>query len=223
MRICRTARCSSRSPGRRVNYKDALATIRERPGRADLAARARHRPRREVVVERDPALPAGTEVLAHGYDLGVAHHGGYAEYARVPADWVVPLPDGLTRARGDGDRHRRLHRRAVGRAARARGLTPGDGPVLVTGATGGVGSVAVAILAELRLRGRRRSTGKADAGRLPARARRGRVIVARDELAERARPLERSAGRRAVDCVGGATLATSCARCATAARSRPAA
>ena len=38
----------------------------------------------------------GEEVLAHGYDLGVAHHGGYAEYARVPADWVVPLPDGLT-------------------------------------------------------------------------------------------------------------------------------
>src|SRR5438067_12815692 len=79
-----------------VNYKDALATTASGrvarisplvPG-IDLAG--------EVVASDDPALPPGTAVLAHGYDLGAAHHGGFAEYARVPGDWVVPLPRGLT-------------------------------------------------------------------------------------------------------------------------------
>src|SRR5205085_2560277 len=79
-----------------VNYKDALATVASGrvarisplvPG-IDLAG--------EVVASDDPTLPPGTAVLAHGYDLGVGHHGGYAEYARVPAEWVVPLPRGLT-------------------------------------------------------------------------------------------------------------------------------
>src|SRR4051812_14955331 len=78
-----------------VNYKDALATIPKGqvarispliPG-IDLAG---------VVEEGAGDFSAGDAVLAHGYDLGVAHHGGYAELARVPADWVVPLPSGLT-------------------------------------------------------------------------------------------------------------------------------
>ena len=78
-----------------VNYKDALATIAKGqvarisplvPG-IDLAG---------VVEEGAGEFSAGDAVLAHGYDLGVAHHGGYAEYARVPADWVVPLPSGLS-------------------------------------------------------------------------------------------------------------------------------
>ena len=75
-----------------VNYKDALATIPKGqvarisplvPG-IDLAG---------TVVE---GSGEGDEVLVHGYDLGVAHHGGYAEYARVPGEWVVPLPEGLS-------------------------------------------------------------------------------------------------------------------------------
>src|SRR5207248_10905465 len=115
----------------------------------------------EVVASDDPALPTGTAVLAHGYDLGAAHHGGFAEYARVPGDWVVPLPRGLTPREA----------MAIGTAGftaalsihrlEERGLVPADGPVLVTGATGGVGSTAVAILAE---RGYQvvASTGKAD-------------------------------------------------------------
>ena len=86
-------------------------------------------------------------MLAHGYDLGVAHHGGYAEYARVPAEWVVPLPDGLSRrqamAIGTAGFTAAL---AVARLER-HGVQPGDGPVLVTGATGGVGCTAVSILA----------------------------------------------------------------------------
>src|SRR5215218_3051427 len=78
-----------------VNYKDALATIPKGqvarisplvPG-IDLAG---------TVVEGGDGVSEGDAVLVHGYDLGVAHHGGYAEYARVPSDWVVPLPDGLS-------------------------------------------------------------------------------------------------------------------------------
>lgn len=79
-----------------VNYKDGLATIPKGkvarisplvPG-IDLAG--------EVIASEDEAIPVGAAVLAHGHDLGVARHGGYAEYQRVPAGWIVPLPAGLT-------------------------------------------------------------------------------------------------------------------------------
>jgi putative YhdH/YhfP family quinone oxidoreductase len=79
-----------------VNYKDALATIPDGkvarinpiiPG-IDLAG--------EVVASTDSSIVAGQQILAHGYDLGVARHGGYSEYTRLPADYVVPLPDGLS-------------------------------------------------------------------------------------------------------------------------------
>ena len=126
-----------------VNYKDALATIAKGqvarisplvPG-IDLAG---------TVVE---GPGEGDDVLVHGYDLGVAHHGGYAEYARVPGDWVVRLPDGMSHeqamAIGTAGFTAAL---AVARLER-HGVQAGDGPVLVTGATGGVGSTAVSILA----------------------------------------------------------------------------
>ncbi len=108
-----------------------------------------------------PTLAPGTEVLAHGGDLGVARHGGFARYARVPAGTALALPDGLSARQA----------MAIGTAGftaalsldqlEHHGLPPGDGPVLVTGASGGVGSFAVALLAA---RGYEvvASTGKAD-------------------------------------------------------------
>ena len=130
-----------------VNYKDSLAAradgkVARRypliPG-IDLAG--------TVVESADPRHRAGDQVLVHGYDLGVAHHGGDAELARVPADWLVPLPEGLTPRQA----------MAIGTAGYTAalsvvqlehlGLRPENGPVLVTGASGGVGSTAVAILA----------------------------------------------------------------------------
>src|SRR4051794_29106279 len=128
-----------------VNYKDALATIADGrvarispliPG-IDLAG--------EVIASEDAAIAVGTPVLAHGYDLGVARHGGYAAFTRLPADYVVPLPSGLT-ARTAMAVGTAGFTAAMSVAALERdGLQPGDGPVVVTGASGGVGSVAVAI------------------------------------------------------------------------------
>jgi acrylyl-CoA reductase (NADPH) len=188
-----------------VNYKDGLATIPNGkvarinpliPG-IDLAG--------EVVASEDPAIPVGSAVLAHGHDLGAARHGGYAEYQRIPAGWVVPLPAGLTP---------RLAM-AVGTAGftaalsvvrmEERGLAPSNGPVLVTGASGGVGSNAVGILAG---RGYEvwAATGKAgEADRLRGLGAAG--ILSREEVTtDSARPLESERWAGAVDCVGGATL-----------------
>lgn len=131
-----------------INYKDALAAtgagriIRRFPciGGVDLAGR--------VKASTDPRFKAGDEILATSYDIGVAHHGGYAEQARLPADWVVKLPPGLS-----------LHdAMALGTAGFTAGLavvrmehdglSPDKGPVVVSGATGGVGSIAIEILAK---------------------------------------------------------------------------
>ena len=75
-----------------VNYKDALAAHRRRQDHPALSADRRHRRRRDGRVERGLALPRRRPVLVTGYDLGVAHDGGYAGFVRVPADWVVPIP-----------------------------------------------------------------------------------------------------------------------------------
>jgi putative YhdH/YhfP family quinone oxidoreductase len=148
----------------------------------------------------------GTEVLAHGYDIGVARHGGYARFARVPAEWVVPLPDGLS-AREAMTLGTAGFTAGLGVLELAgRGVEPGDGAVLVTGATGGVGSVAVSILSRLGYEVAA-STGKADAADW-LRELGAAEVVDRDELVESSsRPLERQRWAGAIDSVGGATLA----------------
>jgi putative YhdH/YhfP family quinone oxidoreductase len=132
-----------------VNYKDALAAtgagriIRRFPcvGGIDLSG--------TVVESSDPRFRKGDAVIATSYDIGVAHDGGYGEYARVKADWVVPMPKGMSlfdaMALGTAGFTAGL---AVARMEHE-GLRPGAGPVAVTGATGGVGSIAVDILAGL--------------------------------------------------------------------------
>jgi putative YhdH/YhfP family quinone oxidoreductase len=188
-----------------VNYKDALAsTANGRVARIsplipgiDLAG--------EVIGSSSPSVGTGAAVLAHGYDLGVARHGGFGEYTRLPAGYVVPLPAGLS-ARDAMAIGTAGFTAAMSVAALERhGLKPGDGPVIVTGASGGVGSVAVAILAR---RGHEvwAATGKhSEEGRLRRLGARG--IVARDECtAASPRPLESARWAGAVDTVGAATL-----------------
>lgn len=187
-----------------VNYKDGLAVRPDGkvarispliPG-IDLAGR--------VVASDDPALGPGTPVLAHGYDLGVSRHGGYSEYQRVPAGWVVPLAPGFSTrdAMAIGTAGFTAALSVV--ALEDRGLQPDDGPVLVTGASGGVGGTALAILAE---RGYEvwAATGKPDeAERLRALGAAG--ILTRDEVTAQGRPLESERWAGAIDAVGAATL-----------------
>ena len=179
-----------------VNYKDALATI----------------PKGQVA-RISPLVPGidlagttseGEEVLAHGYDIGVAHHGGYAEYARLPREWIVPLPEGMSAkqamAIGTAGFTAAL---AVARLER-HGVAPGDGPVLVTGATGGVGSTAVSILAA---RGFEvvASSGKDARDYLQSLG--AAEVVSREDVAGDGKPLGKQRWAACVDSVGGEPLA----------------
>lgn len=189
-----------------VNYKDGLAT---QPGNkvaridplvpgVDLSG---------IVVASDSAdVAVGDGVIVHGHDLGVAHHGGFATFARVPAAWVVPLPAGLTlrdaMALGTAGYTAALSVHLL----EQRGLQPGEGPVLVTGATGGVGSTAVGMLAQ---RGYEvvAATGKPHQAEW-LRGLGATEIVGRDEvIGDPGRPLDKQRWAAAVDCVGGAMLA----------------
>jgi len=188
-----------------VNYKDALAAtgagriLRRFPltGGIDVAG--------AVVSSDDGRFNPGDLVLVTGYDLGVAHDGGFAEYVRVPGDWVVPLPEGLTPR----------HAMTLGTAGFTAGLSivelerndlkPGAGPVVVTGATGGVGSVAVAALAALGYQVTA-VTGKT-AEHEYLRSLGAAEILPREAIPTDARPLGKSTWAGAVDAVGGAVLA----------------
>jgi putative YhdH/YhfP family quinone oxidoreductase len=158
----------------------------------------------EVVHSDDPAITVGSEVLAHGYEIGVSRHGGYSEYQRVPAGWVVPLAPGLTPRDAMAIGTAGFTAGMSVAALEDRGLTPDDGPVLVTGASGGVGGTALAILAE---RGYEvwAVTGKPhEEARLRGLGASG--ILTRDEVAVEGKPLESERWAGAVDAVGAATL-----------------
>ena len=132
-----------------VNYKDALSAtgagriIRRFPciGGIDLAG--------TVEASSDAAFKPGDKVIAHSYDVGVAHHGGYAQKARMPASWLVPVPSGMTTF--DAMTYGTAGFTAAQAVHRMQhdGLHPAMGPVVVNGATGGVGMVAIEILAKL--------------------------------------------------------------------------
>lgn len=129
-----------------VNYKDALAltprggVVREYPlvPGIDLTG--------EVVESASAEFPIGAMVLAHGYDIGTGRHGGYAEYVRLPTDQVVALGR-LTPREGAAIGTAGFTAAMSVQALVRHGITPDDGPILVTGATGGVGSVSVDLLA----------------------------------------------------------------------------
>lgn len=189
-----------------INYKDALAAtgagkiIRRFPcvGGIDLSG--------TVIESSDSRFKPGDQVIATSFDIGVAHHGGYAEIARVPGDWVVPLPAGLSL----------YEAMALGTAGftaalgvvrmEENGLRPEKGPVIVTGATGGVGSLAIDMLARIgyhvvALTGKEseadylRSLGAAE------------VLLRQSLDLSRIRPLDRARWAGAVDNLGGDVLA----------------
>ncbi|MFC9893316.1 oxidoreductase [Nocardia sp. NPDC127579] len=189
-----------------ANFKDGLAVtegggvVRDYPivPGIDLAG--------EVVDSDDDHFAPGDLVVAHGYDIGVAHHGGFAEYARVPAEWVVKL-DGLTPREAAALGTAGFTAAMSVQELLNRGLTPSDGQVLVTGATGGVGSVALDILSGLGFEVVA-STGKTDAGELLSELGAAEVIGRLPEDPEaKLRPLSKARWSAAVDSVGGTSLA----------------
>ncbi len=191
-----------------VNYKDALATVVD-GGVARISPLVAGVDVGGVVVAVDGSadVAVGDHVIAHGYDIGVARHGAYAHYCRLPGNQVLRLPAGLTvqeaMAIGTAGFTAAQSVHALERA----GLRTDRGPILVTGATGGVGSTAVAMLAQRGFEVAA-STGKTDEHDY-LRSLGATTILDRAELAvDAARPLEKERWAGAVDCVGGTTLAT---------------
>jgi NADPH2:quinone reductase len=188
-----------------INYKDALAAtgkgkiLRRYPlvGGIDFAG--------VVESSEDPAVTPGTAVLVTGCALSETHDGGYAEYARVPAEWIIPLPPQLSA-------HDAM---ALGTAGFTAALaihlmerneqTPAGGPIVVTGATGGVGSLAIDMLAT---RGFEvvAVTGKAESAEYLKSLGAARVLL-RDEIDYGSKPLEAVQFGGAIDSVGGKVLA----------------
>lgn len=189
-----------------VNYKDALAAtgagriIRRYPciGGIDMAG--------TVAKSTDARFKEGDEVIATSYDIGVAHHGGYAEYGRVPADWVVPLPKGMSL----------FESMALGTAGytaalgvvrmEENGLQPANGRVIVSGATGGVGSIAIDILARLGYEVVALTGKESQADYLKGLGAKEVMLRASLDLA-RIKPLDKTLWAGAVDNLGGDVLA----------------
>ncbi|MCG8429376.1 MAG: oxidoreductase [Chromatiales bacterium] len=188
-----------------VNYKDALAgtgkgkILRSFPLNGGIDSCG------DVVDSSDPRFSNGDQVIVTSYGLSVYHNGGYSEYLRVPADWVVKLPDGLGP----------FEAMVLGTAGFTAGLAcyrmeqngqrPDQGPIIVTGATGGVGSLAIDIFSQ---RGYEvvAVSGKPEMSDYLKQIGAARVI-GRDEISPGQRPLEKGLWAGAVDNVGGEMLA----------------
>jgi len=189
-----------------VNYKDGLTITNKLP-----------------VVRRYPMIPGidlagivessehsgfgpGDAVVLNGWGIGETHLGGYAPRARVKSDWLVPLPDGLSPAQAMAIGTAGYTSMLCVMALERHGLTPDHGPALVTGAAGGVGSVAVALLRDLGWHVTA-STGRLEeAGYLKELG--AHEVIDRSELAKPAKPLGTERWAATVDSVGSTTLAT---------------
>lgn len=187
-----------------INYKDGLAlsptgrVLRSYPmvPGVDLAG--------TVLESTDSRFAKGSHVVVTGYDVGVAHPGGFAELARVPADWVMPLPEGLTTKEAMALGTAGMTAAMSVEALEHNGLRTDQGTVLVTGSTGGVGSTAVSMLAQLGYTVAA-STGKSSEHDF-LRALGATEFLSREDVsAESNRPMETERWAGAVDPVGGPT------------------
>lgn len=164
-----------------------------------------------VLESRNPAWKKGDRVLVNGYGLSERHWGGYSQKARMKPEWLIRVPDGLSleqvMAIGTAGYTAMLCVLAI----EDHGVKPGDGPVLVTGASGGVGSVAVMLLARLGYEVVA-STGRVAESKAFLEGLGASRLMGREELARDAAPLEAETWAAVVDCVGGKVLATAIAQ-----------
>ncbi len=193
-----------------INYKDALAITGKGPvvrnfpmvPGIDLAG--------EVIESASPDFAAGDKVLLNGHGVGELHWGGLAQKARLNADWLIKLPDGFTTKEAMAIGTAGYTAQLCVTALEDHGITPASGDILVTGATGGVGSVAIALLAK------RGFSVTASTGNVQSQADYlndlgASTIIDRAELAQAGRPLQKERWAGAIDVAGSHTLANICA------------
>lgn len=188
-----------------VNYKDVLAAT----GRGKVAKRLPLVGGVDVVgtveTSQDHRFRAGDRVLVTGFGMSEDHDGGYAEWVRVPADWAVPLPDGMTEWEAMALGTAGITSALAVHELESSGVHPGAGPVAVSGATGGAGSLAVAMLAGLGYEVTA-ITGKVSQSD-HLRELGATQVLPRSDIPTHIRPLESARWAGAIDCVGGSTLA----------------
>lgn len=189
-----------------INYKDALSyngagkIMRKYPTNAgiDMAG--------TVESSSDARWKRGDKVIVHAYDMGVAHDGGYSEYVRVPADWVVRRPESMTAFDAMTLGTAGFTAAQAIDAMLRNGLAPANGPVAVTGATGGVGSVAIEVLAKLGY-DVVAITGKKEGSHYLTELGAREVLMRSTIELGKIRPLERATWGGAIDNLGGDILA----------------
>ncbi|HRK18677.1 MAG TPA: MDR family oxidoreductase [Hyphomicrobiaceae bacterium] len=188
-----------------INYKDGLALT----GKAPVVRRWPMIPgidfAGDVVSSDSPDYKAGDKVILNGWGVGETHMGGYAQLARVKSDWLVPLPAGITAAEAMALGTAGYTAMLSILALEAHGITPVSGPVLVTGAAGGVGSVATAVLAGLGYKVIASTGRPAEADYLTSLG--ATEIIERSSLSGTPRPLGKERWAGVVDSVGSTTLA----------------
>jgi acrylyl-CoA reductase (NADPH) len=190
-----------------LNYKDGLALTGSGPicrffpmvCGIDLAG--------TIVESKNPDFASGDEIVVNGFGLSETHWGGYSQKMRVQSNWLIRKPEILSSEQA----------MAIGTAGYTamlcvqqlldHGTEPGDGPIVVTGASGGVGSVAVMLLSRLGY-DVVAATGRANENETFLKRLGARTLIERDELGRKSKPLESERWAGAVDCVGGDMLAT---------------
>ena len=189
-----------------LNYKDGLSCI----GNPGVTRNYPHTPgidaSGEVTESSDSRFKEGDSVIVTGYDLGMNTSGGFGEYIRVPADWVVPLPEGMTFKEASIYGVAGFTAALSVDALQKYGVNPEQGEVVVTGSTGGVGSVSVALLSLLGYTVVA-STGKKEESEFLLRLGASEIISREEVNDESKKPLLRERWAGAVDTVGGTTLA----------------
>ncbi len=192
-----------------INYKDGLAITGKSPVVRKFPLHAGIDFAGTVEGSDDARFKAGDKVVLNGWGVGESHSGGLAQKARVKADWLVALPQGLSTRQAMAIGTAGYTAMLCVMALEKHGITPTSGDVLVTGANGGVGSVAVALLSKLGFRVVA-STGRPNEAAFLKQLGAADVI-AREELSSPGKPMAKERWAAVVDAVGSHTLANACA------------